>query len=69
MKPNIVLLGIICRKINFFISKIKVFSAETELSIYSCEILKILSFIYEKGKCSKRLILIPVFIFFLTVRY
>jgi len=53
MKPNIVLLGIICRKINFFISKIKVFSAETELSIYSCEILKILSFIYGKGKCFK----------------
>jgi hypothetical protein len=51
MKPNIVLLGIICRKINFFISKIKVFSAETELSIYSRQVLKILSFMYGKEKC------------------
>lgn len=43
MKPNIVLLGIISRKINFFISKKQVFCAETELSLYSREVLKILS--------------------------
>lgn len=47
MKPIIVLLGIICRKINFFISEIRVFSTETEVSLYSRQIFKMLSFIRD----------------------
>lgn|GEM_PF-3406870 len=44
MKPNIASLRFFCRKINFFASKNLIFSAETDLSLCSLEVLKILSF-------------------------